>query len=394
MSLLSYKEARPWAAGMREAVSKRRMPPWHADPAHGKFSNDRSMTDAEIATIVEWAKSGAPEGNPKDAPKPLTFAEGWAIGKPDVVIEMGTDFTVPAKGKIEYTFFVAPTGFTEDKWIEKIEVRPGARSVVHHVVLLAREKGSPLWPTAKPGQAFVPASSMIPRNPSPDNGQGRFAILGGGVEVLSTYVPGGDPYLTRPGQARLIKAGSDLVFQMHYTADGKEAVDRTKVGIVFAKQPPKERVFNTFVMNNRLRIPAGAENHRVDAAVTIQSDVKVLAMFPHMHLRGKAMEYRAVLPNGETKVLLSVPRYDFNWQMTYEMAEPVTLPRGTKLEVTAWFDNSPNNPANPDPKVDVFWGEQSWEEMLAGFIDFVIPVDTRPIDVGRPRPAATPPTAP
>jgi hypothetical protein len=307
---------------------------------------------------------------------------------------MGADYKVPAQGTVDYTYFVAPTGFTEDKWVEKIEVRPGARSVVHHVVLLARAPGSKEWREAVPGQPFVPHKSGRPRNRKPDTGEGVFNLLGaagtrGGVEMVSVYVPGGDAYQVRPGQARLIPAGSDLIFQMHYTADGKETVDRSKVGIVFAKQPPTERVVNTFIMNGNLRIPPGEPNHRVEARVTVHADSKIETFFPHMHLRGKAMEYRAVYPTGETEVLLSVPRYDFNWQTTYALAQPKLIPKGTRLEVSAWYDNSPNNKANPDPAAEVFWGDQSWEEMLAAFVDFAIPVGAHPGDIARPRKVET-----
>lgn len=198
------------------------------------------------------------------------------------------------------------------------------------------------------------------------------------MEVVSVYVPGGDAYATRPGQARLIKAGSDLIFQMHYTASGKEAIDRSQVGFVFAKEPPKERVINTFVSNLNLRIPPGAENHRVDARVKIENDVVLQSMFPHSHLRGRSWEYSVTYPDGREEMLLRVPKYDFNWQMTYFMEKPLVLPKGSILRTTAWFDNSPNNPSNPDPKAEVFWGDQSWEEMLAGFVDFAIPVGDDP----------------
>ncbi|MEP7364745.1 MAG: thiol-disulfide isomerase [Acidobacteriota bacterium] len=385
MSLLTYAEARPWAKAMKMAVVQKKMPPWFADSAHGKWANDRSMTQAEIDTLSAWADSGAKEGSPKDAPPALTFAQGWTIGKPDLVLDMGVDYKVPAQGTVEYTYFVAPTGFTEDKWIEKIEVRPGARSVVHHIVLMARAPGSKSFKDAKPGIPFVPAHSDI-RDGSgkPDNGNGVFARLDGGDEMVSIYVPGGLAYTTKPGQARLIKAGSDLVFQMHYTADGKEAVDRSVVGIVFAKEPPKERVVNTFIANLNLHIPPQEPEHRVDARVIVHRDVVLQSLFPHMHLRGKAFEYVAKYPSGETQTLLRVPRYDFNWQLTYELEKPLLLPKGTELTATAWYDNSPNNKYNPDPSKDVYWGDQSWEEMLAGFADFVIPVDVNPGTISKP----------
>lgn len=390
MAFTTYKETRPWAKAIREAVLTRKMPPWHADPHVGKFINDRRLTQAEIDTLAGWAESGAKEGDPKDAPKPVKFAEGWTIGEPDVVIDMEADYTVQASGTIEYTYFVAPAGFTEDKWIEKIEVRPGKRSVVHHVVLFARPPGSKFVAEAKPGAPYVPSRrDPPPGSQRPSQGdRGVLYGLTGANEMISTYVPGGHAYVTKPGQGRLVRAGSDLVFQMHYTANGRQAVDRTRVGIVFSKEPPRERVVNTFIMNGSLRIPPGAAEHRVDARVVLHEDVKLQSLFPHMHLRGKAFEYRATVPGGETRMLLRVPKYDFNWQMTYLLDEPLLLPKGTQLEATAWYDNSPNNPHNPDSKAEVLWGDQSWDEMLAGFVDLAIPVDMNPVDIARPKPRA------
>ncbi len=205
------------------------------------------------------------------------------------------------------------------------------------------------------------------------------------TEMIGVFVPGGVAYKTLPGQARLIPAGSDLVFQIHYTANGKEGIDRSKVAVTFAKEPPKERVINAFIMNMTLHIPPGDPNHRVDGKVTLQEEAKLQSLFPHMHLRGKAFEYTAKYPTGETETLLKVPKYDFNWQLTYYLEKPLILPKGTQLTASAFYDNSPNNPYNPDPKKDVYWGDQSWEEMLAGFVDLAIPVDMNPVDLVRPK---------
>ena len=213
-------------------------------------------------------------------------------------------------------------------------------------------------------------------NPPPDMGVGKLGI--GEVEKIALYLPGGDAYATRPGQSRLIKGGSDLVFEIHYTPSGKEVIDRSQVGFVFAKEPPKERVINATVSNGNLRIPPGAANHRVDARLMIESDVTLQSMAPHSHLRGRAWEYALTYPDGREETLLRVPKYDFNWQMTYMMEKPIVLPKGSVLRATAWYDNSPNNPSNPDPKAEVLWGDQSWEEMLAGFVDFVMPVGDDP----------------
>ncbi len=386
MSFLTYKDTRPWAKAIRGAVVIKKMPPWFSDDVHGKFKNDRRLPQSEIDTLVAWVDGGAKEGNAADAPKGIEYAQGWSIGKPDVVIDMPVGFKVPASGTVDYVWFLAPTNFTEDKWVEKIEVRPGNSAVVHHVVLYARAPGSPYVKNAKLGEPYFPAKSNQLQQHKPDTGEGSFYTLGrDDLEMVSVYVPGGDAYQTLPGQARLIKAGSDLLFQMHYTANGKEAVDRSRVGIVFAKEPPKERVVNTFIFNGNMHIPPGEPNHPVLARVTVQEDVKLMSMFPHMHVRGKAMQYKAIYPSGESQILLNVPKYDFNWQLSYYLRDPITLPKGTKLEITAWYDNSPNNPANPDPKSDVYWGEQTWEEMLAAFVDFAIPVDMKTIDIVRPK---------
>jgi hypothetical protein len=388
MPLLSYANARPWAKAIKEAAVSRRMPPWHADSHFGKFSNDRSLTQAEIDTLVAWADGGALEGNAKDAPPARTFADGWQIDKPDLILDTGVDFKVPAQGTVQYTHFVVPTGFTEDKWISEIEVRPGNTALVHHVVLYARPKGSRFVANAKPGIGYVdPNAGQVPSRHPPQNDQAiLYGINGGTYEMAAVYVPGGVAYHSLPGQARMIPAGADLIFQMHYTSNGTDGVDRTKVGIVFSKEPPKERVINTFLMNESLRIPAGAGNHRVDAKVTLQQDSTLLSLFPHMHLRGKAFEYTATFPNGETQTLLQVPRYDFNWQLTYNLAQPIKLPAGTQLTATAFYDNSPNNKFNPDPTKEIYWGDQSWEEMLAGFVDLAIPVSMNPVDLVRARP--------
>lgn len=388
MSFLSYKDTRPWAKAIKAAVLNKKMPPWFADPAHGQFANDRSLSQQEIDILSAWADNGAKEGDAKDAPAPLTFADGWSIGKPDAVFEMPQPFTVPAKGTVDYTWVVVPTNFTEDKWVEKIEVRPGARDVVHHIVLMARAPGTNYMTKAQPGVPFTPPPGRPMKGE--DKGRGIFYMLGGGVEMVSVYVPGGLAYETKPGQARLIKAGTDLIFQMHYTASGKETKDQSRVGIVFAKEPPKERVVNTFIANPLLRIPPGEANAQVVAKIPVQTDVTLQSMFPHMHVRGKSMEYRAHYPDGRSEVLLNVPKYDFNWQLSYYLKEPKKLPKGTLLEVIAHYDNSPNNPHNPDPQQEVRWGEQTWEEMLAAFVDFAIPVDVSPIEIARPKAPAKP----
>jgi hypothetical protein len=390
MSLLTYDDARKWSAAIKEAVKLRKMPPWFADPAHGQFSNDRRLSQEQIDTITQWADSGKKEGSPKDAPKPLTFSEGWVIGKPDAVVEMPNAFEVPAKGTVDYAYIVVPTGFTEDKWIERVEVRPGDRSVVHHIVMLVRPPGVKYMTDAKPGIPYFPPRDEDEGKHRPDTGKGQFQFTNT-LEMIGVYVPGGLPYEVRPGQARFIPKGSDVIFQMHYTANGKVSKDQSRIGFVFAKEAPKERVVNTFVSNVNLHIPPMAADHAVSAKVTLQADATVQSFFPHMHVRGKGFEYKVTYPSGETETLLNVPNYNFNWQLTYFLKQPKLLPKGTVIECVARFDNSPNNPFNPDPKSDVYWGEQTWEEMLAGFIDFAMPVNVTMREIAvpkRPAPSA------
>ena len=370
MTFNTYKEARPWAKAIREAVRTRKMPPWFADPAYGHFSNDRAMSPSEIDTLADWADSGAPEGDSKDAPAPRQWLTGWGIAKPDVVLTMPTAFEVPATAKVDYQYIVVPTGFTEDKWIQSVEARPSARSVVHHVVIYIREPGSKwLRGEAQPGIPFVP-----PRT-APD-GKPRNDIGGGGSDILTIYTPGNSPDTFRPNQAKLIKAGSDLVFQMHYTANGKTVeTDKTSVGMVLAKEPPAERVLTVSLVNTKFVIPPGDGNYRVPAEVELPNRGTLLSLFPHMHVRGKAFEYKLIQPGSPEETLLRVPRYNFNWQLTYRLEKPIVLQPGAKLAVAGWFDNSPNNPSNPDPKAEVRWGEQSWEEMMVGFLDVAVSSD-------------------
>lgn len=357
-SLLTYEQARPWAKAMRQSVLLKKMPPWFADPHYGRFSNDRSLTQQESNTLVAWVDTGAREGDPNDLPKPAAFLDGWNVGKPDAVFEMPHEFQVPAKGTIEYQYIVLPMNFTEDKWVERAEVRPGNRAILHHVIAFVRSPDSKWHREAQPGVPFVPEKKK-----GEDNSGG----IGG--EFLVGYAPGTIPEVLAPGRAKLVKAGSDIVLQMHYTANGKADVDRTKVGLIFSREPVRERVMTIAASDDKFIIPSGASDHRVDAEMELGSDVQLIALLPHMHLRGKDFEYRAVYPGGRSEVLLRVPRYSFSWQLSYYFEKPITLPKGTKIACTAHFDNSANNVNNPDPSKEVRWGDQSWEEMMIGFMD-------------------------
>jgi len=372
MPLLNYQQSRPWAKAIREAVITRRMPPWHADPQHGKFANDRSLSQSDIDTLVTWADQGAREGNRRDSPPPRKFVDGWNIGQPDAVFEMPNDFQVPASGTIDYQYIVIPTGFTEDRWVQTVEARPGNRALVHHIIAFVREPGSQWLKEAKPGEPFVPRRRREPSETQEAGSQPRRQrdeTRGPQGEFLIGFAPGSMPEVLEPGQGKLIKAGSDFVFQMHYTANGKPGVDRSRIGLIFSKQPPSERVMTIAAINDKFVIPAGAANHRVDSTLTLYHDSTLAALLPHMHLRGKAFQFRAVYPSGESEILLNVPKFSFSWQLSYYLDKPRLLPEGTRIECTAHFDNSTNNPGNPDATSEVRWGDQSWEEMMIGFMD-------------------------
>jgi len=359
-SLLTYEQARPWAKAMKEAVVLKKMPPWFADPAYGKFSNDRSLPQKDVDTIVAWADSGAPEGDPKDMPPAVEFVEGWGIPKPDVIFQLPRTYQIPASGVIEYQKIVVPSGFTEDKWVQFAEARPDDRARVHHMILYVREPGSHWLKDAKPGEFFV-----APK-PRADEPVDTSALPS---DFLVGYAPGQPPEMLPPGQAKLIKAGSDLVLEIHYTPNGTASTDRSKFGLVFAKEPPKERVLTLSATNGTFKIPPGAPNYRVDSEFEVGTDVKLASLHPHMHGRGKDFEYRVVYPTGETETLLRVPHYNWHWQLWYNLSRPVILPKGTKIQCTAHFDNSPNNPDNADPTKEVAWGDQSWDEMMVGFFN-------------------------
>jgi mono/diheme cytochrome c family protein len=346
MSLLTYQEARPWAKSIRERVVERSMPPWSADPKYGHWANDPRLSQKEIDTIVAWVSAGAPKGDDKDLPPLPKFTEGWTIGKPDVVLEMKEEYTVPAEGTVPYLYFSMPTGFTEDKWIQAMEIRPGNRKVVHHVIAFAQD-------------ADV-------RDPNP-GGEGEFRR---GRTHLGGITPNKTGIVYGPGMARLIKKGSNIVFQMHYTTNGQVAKDRTKIGFVFSKEPAKKILMTGNAANARFVIPPGDPNYEVRSSRTFDEDVLITSFMPHMHVRGKDFVYTAVYPDGRSEILLNVPKYDFNWQLTYIPKEPIALPKGTRLDCVAHFDNSAKNKFNPDPTREVRWGDQTWEEMMIGWYTF------------------------
>ncbi len=347
MAFTSYREVRPWAKAIRERVLVRAMPPWLADPAHGSFRNDRRLSDKEIETVKDWVDGGAPEGDPKQTPPVPQFETGWNIGKPDQIFDIGADYDVPAEGTVAYKYFKVPTNFTEDKWVQAAEIRPDKRAVVHHIIVFVQEPGA---------KGFA-------------GGEGGSLLVG--------FAPGDPALKFQPGTARLVKAGSTLVFQVHYTPNGRPAKDRSYIGLKYASAPPEYRAMTGTAMNLGLKIPAGADNHEVTSSWVAHEDVRITGLMPHMHLRGKAFQYTVVYPDGRQEMILRVPKYDFNWQLSYELAQPLTLPKGSRIDCVAWFDNSPNNKYNPDPSKEVRWGDQTWEEMMIGWFTYTVPVSAR-----------------
>jgi len=381
MPLLSFKDVRPWASAIKEKVSTRIMPPWHADRAYGAFRNNPSLSQGEIDTIVSWVNAGAPEGNPKDTPALPKFAEGWQIGKPDQVFEMAADFEVPARGSIDYQYFEVPTNFTEDRWMQAGEVRAGDRAHVHHIIVYVREPQARTRQNVMSIRPIFAAGERpsLPSATSTTAGERALAPVAGVAaatrstdNMLVNWAVGEDAPVYKPGMAKRIPAGSTLVFQVHYTTNGTAGRDRSRIGLIFSKEPPAQEIRTAAIANPMFAIPGGAANHQVEAEATFSDDVKVWTMHPHMHLRGKDMTYTATYPDGREEIVLRVPKFDFGWQTDYWLAQPISLPKGSKLHVTAHFDNSPANKANPDPSATVRWGDQTWEEMMIGFFTYTV----------------------
>jgi peroxiredoxin/mono/diheme cytochrome c family protein len=364
MSLLTFDDALAWSDTIREVINEGRMPPWYADPHYGKFSNDRRLSSEEKETLLDWLDNGMARGDDKDLPPPRRFSEGWVIGEPDLVVSMPTPFEVPAKAPegVKYQYITVDPGLKEDRWVQRAEIRPGAPSVVHHSVVM------------------VQTGEKLDFNEP-------------GI-VLCGYGPGEMPMDLEEGYAKKIPAGAKLVFQMHYTPNGKEQSDQTRVGIIFAKKPPRHRVITAPIYNLKFlslldHIPAGADNYKMESEQTFWHDAHVMNFMPHMHLRGKDFLYEAIYPDGKREILLSVPRYDFNWQGIYRLAEPKAMPKYTKLHCVAHFDNSAKNPNNPDPKKNVYWGYQTWEEMFTGWYDYYLD-EENPLEPGQVKEGSVP----
>ena len=350
------------------------MPPWFADASVGRFSNDPSLTAEQISTLAAWAAANAPSGDERDAPPPRQWAQSWSIPKPDLILKMPKPVPLPANGDIEYTYEIVPTHFGEDRWVQQAEVLPAQRSNVHHAVVYIRPPDSKWLRHAPVGIPFT-ASTLT-------DAEGRRGAHWTDSDILLVYAPGSSPDTWPANMAKFIPAASDLVFQMHYTASGRAVEDQSSIGLIFSKSAPEQRVLTLQLTNDHFVIPPGAPDYRVEARGTLPNDATLLSFFPHMHLRGKRFEYNIIHtskraegpPAHEIEPLLRV-KYHFHWQMSYRLTEPRTLKAGTELQAVAWFDNSKENPHNPDPTAAVRWGEQTYDEMMVGFFDVAVPAN-------------------
>ena len=369
MALLTYEQTRPWARAIQKAVVTKQMPPWFADENVGHFSNERRLDEREVAAITAWADAGAPAGDLKDAPPPLSFNDGWNL-TPDMVIEMPKPFELPARGTINYKYVLVKGNFAEDMWVTAAEMRPGNPKVLHHGKVWVRPPGSSWMKDAEPGVAYEreTQAAMIGRNSTEE-----------GNDILGKFNPGlGAQRFDMEGAAKFIPKGSDLVFELHYTTSGEETTDVSKLGLVFAKNPPQTRYFfHAGPTAGNLAIPPGDPNAEVVSEITFGQNARLVYAQPHMHLRGKDFELRAVTPDGRMTTLLK-GKWNFDWQMGYQFAEPVAMPKGTKLQLVSHFDNSAANRFNPDPTKRVVWGPQNWDEMSNCFIGVLFPTTVAP----------------
>ena len=361
---VTYEQTHPVAKEIAAAVQMKMMPPWFADPRYGKFANDPSLTPQEIATISAWADGGAPAGDAQQAPPPRKWIEGWNIAQPDQIVSMPKPVQIPARGEVDYTYEIVPTHFAADRWVQMSEFRPGSPAHVHHAVVYIRPPDSHWLRHAPIGEPFTASALSDPEE--------RREAHETTSDLLLVYAPGSSPDQWADGMAKFVPAGSDLVFQMHYTTNGKADQDQTSIGLAFAKTPPKQRVITLQLNNHAFLIPPGADDFRVEVQGTLPNDATLLSLFPHMHLRGKRFEYDIVHDDGSVETLLRV-NYHFHWQLSYRLSEPRPLKAGTRLRAIAWYDNSRNNPHNPDPEKTVTWGDQTSDEMMVGFFDVAVP---------------------
>jgi hypothetical protein len=385
MSLLTYSETRPWAASIRNAVKTGRMPPWNADPNVNTYANDPRLGQDELDVLIAWTNNGAPEGNPRDLPRQPTFQDGWTLGQPDAVFAFPQEQTI-SSSEDEYVNIEVPTNFTEDKWVQAVEIKPGNRKIVHHAtVSIVPPAPSGRQPTRissvytyrKGNLEFIRPDVPVVNDGCafPDGGDwpGTAALhqIGGNAGDLGSFLPGRGPDIRPEGYAVLVPAGSMLNFQMHYTKTNKAEKDRSSIGLYLLKVPMKAQVHHAEIWNRLFEIPPGASNHEVTSCSTVDHDVEFMAYTAHMHFRGTDMTSVAIYPDGSREKIFAVPHYSFNWQQLYTLKAPKFIPKGTVIRTTAHFDNSPNNPQNPDPSEAVRWGQPSKAEMMGFWVDFI-----------------------
>ena len=379
-TLLDYDSAKARVGEMKDAVESGFMPPWHAEGPRGVFKNDRRLSDAAKQTILQWIETGAPKGDERALPPLPTYPTSWTMGTPDAIVAMTTEFTVPASGTVEYQYFEIPTNFTEDKWVQAIEEKPGAREVVHHVIVYGRvptpenaaPAAAPAPGTPAPRPLFVRKPQYAPPEPPArlDTLHPPPRRLG---NLIGGTVPGGNLTEFEPGTALRIRAGTVLTFQVHYTAKGHAMHDRTSVGFKFASAPPEEEIRMISFANGSFVLPAGSKDVAVPAELEPTEPIRIWALLPHTHLRGTGWKYTMEKADGTSEVILDVPRYDFNWQTNYFFAKPLEVPAGARIKSVAWYDNSASNKSNPDPTIDVRWGDQTWEEMQFTGVFYSVP---------------------
>jgi len=382
-TMTSYDDIAGWGEMIAEVVQDQRMPPWHADPAHGEFANSDALTQGEKDMVATWVANGCPEGDPSQLPEPPQFTEGWLLPRePDQVVYIADEeVDVMAEGVEPYRYYTVDPGFTEDKWVRMAECLPGNPAVVHHIIVFVVPPKSSAEERREARRRRRQARQAAENNNTPreerrgEGGSDRGDRDISGLGFLAGFAPGARPLSLADGYAKKIPAGSRLSFQMHYTPVGSPQKDRSGIGLIFMDEKDVTHQLTTSnAANHDFVIPAGAGDHVVTAKKTFTRDTVFLSMFPHMHVRGKAFRYEATYPDGTQEVLLDIPFYDFNWQNSFILAEPKVLPKGTELLCTAVFDNSEDNLQNPNANEDVRWGDQTWEEMMIGWYDAAFPV--------------------
>ena len=357
MSLVTYDDARPWARSIRRMVVERRMPPWFADPHFGTFSNDATLGDREIEVITAWVDGGAAQGDPSDRPALPNYAEGWRIGTPDLVLTVARPFDIPASGILDYQYFDLPTGLTTDRWVQAVEIRPSNRRVLHHASVFIRTLDAA---AAEPGP-----SSSGDRCAADICGDVEGVPLG---ETLTITAVGTPPEVYPAATGKLLRAGSTLRLQVHYTTIGEATTDRLSVGLMFARSTPQVALKTAPLGKTNFTIPPRTSNYVLTASLAFQKDATLWSIGPHNHLRGRSWQFDLIEPGGSMRTLLSVPRFDFHWQLVYRFVSPIAVARGGRLRATVVYDNSSLNPANPDPDAEVHYGEQTKDEMMLAMV--------------------------